>query len=145
MRLIKHQMQPCPVSCVSTCMAMLSGRPVDEVIAIVHERYRAFGLSLREMMTELGIEFQSFDTCDDNNLGLVGAYLVHVPSLNFVGGNHQILIEITEDDYYVIDPVQGRADRKYYVKRGEATGALEVELHGYSLDAFIDAAWLAAR
>lgn len=144
-QLIKHQIQPCPVSCVSTCMAMLIDQPAAEVVEKVHLRYREQGLSLRQMMGELGIEFQSFDTCDDNPLDSVGAYLCTAPSLNIVAGTHQIIVEVTEDDYFVHDPVMGRDDRKFYTKRGQATGDLEVDLQGFSVDAFIPHSWLSNR
>jgi hypothetical protein len=75
----------------------------------------------------------------------VGAYLVTVPSLNITGGTHQIVIEITEDDYHVIDPVQGRAGRRYYTARGRALGDLEHELASFTLDAFVPVEYFAQR
>lgn len=145
MRLINHQTQPCPVSCVSTCLAMLLDRPAEAVIEQFHKRYREHGISMREMLSQLAIPFNSFDTCDDRLLDSVGAYLVVVPSLNITGGTHQILIEVTEDDYYVIDPVMGRQGRRYYVNRGAASGDLEIELNSFTIEAFIDASWLRSR
>ena len=145
-RFIKHQMQPCPVSCVCTCLAMLSGLPAPTVIAKWHDKYREGNTSLRVILDDLKVEFSSFDTCDNPSLCDEGVYLCTAPSLNNVAGTHQILIELTEDDYYVIDPVQGREDRKYYVKRGESGGDnLSVELRGFTIDAFVSAEWLKAR
>lgn len=144
-RLIKHQMQPCPVSCVSTCLAMLSGLPAQEVIDLYHSGYRDHSIKLRAMLDGLGIEFHSFDSVDGGELCYEGAYLCTTPSLNIRGGVHQVIIELTDTDYFVLDPVMGREDRLYYVKRGAASSDLEVELGGFVVDAFIPAAWLAAR
>lgn len=145
-RLIQHQTQPCPVSCVSTCLAMLKAAPADEVIEKMHLRYREKGMTMREMLDELQIPFESFDTCGHSGLEEYGAYLCTVPSLNIVGGTHQIIIEMTlDDDYHVVDPVQGRDGRKYYVKRGQASGEHEVELGGFMIDALIRRDYLERR
>ena len=142
--LIKHQMQPCPISCVATCIAMVAGIPAVEAVERFHKRYREDGLSLRKILNELGIPFTSFDSADDASLGDEGAYLCTAPSLNIVAGTHEIIIEVTGDDYFVIDPVMGREDRKYYVKRGQASG-LAIDLGGFKIDAFISADWLKGR
>jgi hypothetical protein len=142
--LIKHQMQPCPVSCVSTCIAMVAGIPAAEAVQRFHKRYREDGLSLRKILNELGIPFTSFDSADDTGLTEEGAYLCTAPSLNIVAGTHEIVIEVTGDDYFVIDPVMGREDRKFYVKRGQASG-LAIDLGGFTIDAFISAEWLKSR
>lgn len=145
-RFITHQTQPCTVSCVSTCLAMLLDEPAEGVIEQVHAKYRTGNTSLRELMNELDIPFTSFDTCDNVALADVGAYLVSVPSLNFQGGVHQLIIEVTEDDYFVIDPVKGRDDRLYYGRRSETfPSENEIELGGFHVDAFIDAEWLRGR
>lgn len=143
-RHISHQMQPCPVSCVSICLAMVAGLPADMVIAQFHDEYRGGGLSLRNMLDSLGVPFKSFDSADDNILNEDGAYLCAAPSLNIEAGTHEIIIEVTEDGYFVIDPVMGREGRKYYVVRGQGSG-LAVEIGGFSIDAFVSSEWLASR
>ena len=143
--LVKHQMQPCPVSCVSTCLAMIAGKSAAEVIERFHVEYRKGGLSLRTMLDGLGVPFKSFDTADEPMLEWEGAYICTAPSLNIQGGTHQIIIEVTGENYWVLDPVMGREERLYYVKRGESKEANQVDLNGFTLDAFIDAEWLRAR
>lgn len=143
--MIKHQMQPCPVSCVSTCLAMVAGKPAAEVVDKFHIDYRKGGLSLRFMLNELGVPFKSFDSADEPMLEWEGAYICTAPSLNIQGGTHQIIVEITESDYWVVDPVMGREGKLYYVKRGCEKTELEVSLGGFVMDAFIDAEWLRAR
>jgi len=121
---------------------MVVGKPVSEVVSLMHIRYREQGMSLREMLVELGVSFRSFDSCENNNLDCIGAYLCTVPSLNMQGGNHEIVIELTDDDYFVLDPVKGRDGKFYYEKRGEALDDLAVELGGFAIDAFIPREWL---
>lgn len=144
--LIKHQIQPCPVSCVCTCLAMVAGVPVPGVITKWHDKYRKGNTALRVILDDLKIPFTSFDTCDNTSLCEEGVYLCTAPSLNIVAGTHQILIEVTDDDYYVIDPVRGREDRKYYVKRGlQESAMLAVDLGGFTIDAFVSREWLEGR
>lgn len=144
--LIVRQMQPCPVSCVSTCLAMLAGRPAAEVIEEMHKPYREGDLTLRDMLNFLGIEYTAFFSVDNPPLADEGAYLCTAPSLNIEAGNHQILIEVTDEAYFVLDPVQGREDRKYYVPRGQSSGdPLAIELGGFVVDAFISRSHLAEK
>ena len=136
--IITHQMQPCPYSCVSTCLAMIAGRPAQEVIEEMHQPYRAGELTLRQMLERLGIEYTAFFSLDCPPLADEGVYLCTSPSLNIEGGNHQILIEVTDEGYFVFDPVQGRDGRKYYVARGRGEGIpLAIDLGGFVVDAFI--------
>ena len=144
--LIIRQTQPCPLSCVSTCLAMIVGRPADEVIAELHKPYRDGDLTLREMLEYLGIQYTAFFSVDCPPLADEGVYLCTSPSLNIEAGNHQILIEVTDDGYFVFDPVQGREDRKYYVARGKGDGdPLAVDLGGFVVDAFIQRSYLVER
>ncbi len=136
--LINHQMQPCPVSCVSTCMAMLVNEPVSVTVNRFHDAYRDGSLTLRSMLDRLGLGYTAFYSIDCPAMVDEGAYLCTAPSLNIEAGNHQILIELTDDGYYVHDPVMGRHDRKFYVARGAAPdNPLAVDLGGFIIDAFI--------
>lgn len=144
--LISHQIQPCPVSCVCTCLAMVAGLPVPDVITKWHDKYREGNTALRVILDDLKIQFTSFDSCDNASLCEEGVYLCTVPSLNIVAGTHQILVEVTADNYYVIDPVRGREGKKYYVRRGLGESAmLAVELGGFVIDAFVSREWLECR
>ena len=144
--IITPQMQPCPYSCVSTCLAMIVGRPAQEVIEEMHQPYRDGDLTLRQMLERLGVEYTAFFSLDCPPLADEGVYLCTSPSLNIEGGNHQILIEVTDEGYFVLDPVQGRKDRKYYVARGKGDGiSLAVDLGGFVVDAFISRDHLLAK
>lgn len=142
---ITHQTQPCNTSCMSTCLAMIVNKPAQEIIDQYHEKYRTQCTPLRDMLNSLGVPFTSFDTADHPNLTEVGVYMVTVPSLNIRAGTHQILIEVRDFDYVVIDPVKGKPGRFYYVNRGEAKGEFEVDLGGFGIDAFISWHYLKDR
>lgn len=136
--LITLQMQPCPVSCVSTCMAMIVERPAADLIKEFHQAYRDGDITLRNMLDFLGVGYTAFYSVDCPPLAEEGVYLCTAPSLNIQAGNHQILIEVTDDGYFVFDPVQGRDDRMFYVARGKGEGdPLAVDLGGFVVDAFI--------
>ena len=136
--IISHQMQPCPYSCVSTCLAMIVGRPARAIIEEMHQSYRDGELTLRQMLERLGVEYTAFFSLDCPPLANEGVYLCTSPSLNIEAGNHQILIEVTNTGYFVFDPVRGREGRKYYVVRGEGEGdLLAVDLGGFVVDALI--------
>lgn len=142
---IKHQTQPCTTSCVSTCLAMIVNKPVQEIVDRFHADYREHCTSLRVMLNALNVPFTSFDSADHPLLSEVGVYMVTVPSLNIRAGTHQILVEVTDFDYQVIDPVEGIEGRFYYVNRGAAKEPFEVDLGGFSIDAFISWTYLKDR
>lgn len=140
---LQHQTQPCGHSCVSAALAMLVGKPVNEIVERFHDEYRAGRLSMRSMLDSLGVPFQSFDSADLPDLSNSGAYLITTPSLNILGGVHQCVLEIGPSDYQVLDPVAGREGKRRYVKRGEAgDDPTAVELGGFTVDAFIPREWL---
>ena len=144
--IVSHQMQPCPYSCVSTCLAMIVGRPAQAIIEEMHQPYRDGELTLRQMLESLGVEYTAFFSLDCPPLADEGVYLCTSPSLNIEGGNHQILIEVTDENYVVLDPVQGRDERKYYVARGKGEGIpLAIDLGGFVVDAFISRDHLMVR
>lgn len=144
--LIIHQMQPCPVSCVATCLAMLVGRPAAEVIDEVHKPYRDGDITLREALDYLEVKYTAFYSVDNPPVADEGVYICTAPSLNIEAGTHQILIEVTDEDYFVLDPVKGREGRKYFVPRGKGNGdPLAIDLGGFVVDAFVSRAHLVER
>lgn len=125
---------------------MLVDEPVQGLIDRFHERYRGGATSMGQLLRELEIPFTSFDSCDLPMLIDHGAYLVSVPSLNIQGGMHQIIIEVTDDNYYVQDPVMGFGGKLFYGRRNETFPVEgEVELNGFVIDAFIGREWFEGR
>lgn len=143
--LCEHQTQPCKFSCVSTSLAILAGRPVEEFYARFHQRYWEDRLSIGDALRELGIPFKSFDSAERNSIEEPAIYLCNVPSLNVVGGGHQVVIEILDDaDWRVYDPAQGvlvdGQPRKYYTAHipDNESEPLAVQMKGgYNVDAAV--------
>lgn len=146
---IKHQSQPTSNTCVTTCLAMLAGKPVADLIEQgIHHDYTVGDAGYRELFEKLGLNFRSFDTADRNSMVLDGGvYLVGVPSLNIVGGMHEILVEIASDgDWTIFDPnymaqhkqADGNPPLYYDVPGGMMRDdPLSVELSsGYTVEAF---------
>lgn len=136
--LIVHQQQPCNRSCVSTSIAMILGLPAKVVIDKWDEEYHRDGVSLRTILDYYKIPFKSFDTADRNGMADCpsGYYLVTVPSLNFVGGNHQIAVALDNEKlgYIAYDPQQGTGV-KYYTSETPLPDGNAVHITGgYQLD-----------
>ena len=145
--LIKHQKQPCPTSCMSTCVAMVAGLPAGTVRRLMHDRYHKGVINLGHMLDELGIPYTSFDSAQDDNARLdqVGAYFCTMPSLNTDGGQHAMVIEVTATTWHVLDPNRGKLGRRrHYIKRGKHARK-GVELNGYTVNAFVSHDWLKDR
>lgn len=137
--LITHQQQPCPTSCVSTCIAMILGEPVAAVRDRIHAVYHEAQLSLAELLTREGIEYIDFRTADRINIDRPGVYICAVPSLNMKNTFHQVLIErLACGTWAVFDPNKGKEGRYYYVAASAADEKYAVELDG----AFIVEAYL---
>ncbi len=143
--LISHQTQPTHNSCFSTCLAMIKALPVGVVVSELHDRYFAGDMSTRRALDDQKIPFVSFDTADLPVFDRDGAYLVGVPSLNWEGGMHQVIVECFEGMMVVHDPALGRPGCKYYVAVVREGATDEVKLNGFVIDAFVDRAYLAER
>ncbi len=96
---IVHQFQPTPTTCVHTCLAMVLGKPVEEVIA---EIGLPQGLNQEDLLASL----RRYDLM--HAMTLFGALwtgwqFVVVPSLNVRGGTHQVLVHY-DQGYTVLDP-----------------------------------------
>lgn len=115
--MLAHQTQPCPVSCVVTCVAIITGWPVEAVKKRFHVRYRETDLTLGGIFRELNIPFTNFQTADSPSIGdLDGVILVGVPSLNIQGGMHQIVINMYQEsmEWSVYDPNEGMEGKLFY-------------------------------
>lgn len=144
--LITHQSQPTGNTCFSTCLAMIKGDPATYVVSQIHEWYFDSSelVSTRQALDRLEIPFESFDTADLPHFQKDGVYLVAAPSLGAQGWMHQILCEVFDGQFVVLDPCAGRPDAKYYTA-APTDDPLSVKLHGYVIDAFISRAYLEQR
>lgn len=116
-QLLRLQQQPCQISCVCTSIAIILGLPAQVVINNYHKKVWEEGYSISDILTEYGIEFFYFNSAKRNGLNDVesGYYLVAVPSLNNLGGMHQMVVELDakEQRMAVLDPQEGTGF-KYY-------------------------------
>lgn len=143
--IIQHQMQPCPVSCVTTCMAMISGVPVGKLMDEFHAEYRNGDLSVGDMLRNLNIEFEDFRSSDRVSIFEDGVYLVCTPSLNIQGGMHQVVIEMADGEWSVFDPNMGREGRLFYTADASAELPAVFFGAGYTVEARIDRGFLARQ
>lgn len=95
-----HQFQPTPYTCVHTCLAMLLGKPVAEVI---EEIGLPHGLNQHDLLNSL----EKYDVM--HAMTLFGALwtgwqFATVPSLNVRGGMHKVLVHWEAGKYRVLDP-----------------------------------------
>ena len=145
--LITHQTQPTCNTCFSTCLAMIKGDPAGYVVSQIHEWYFNSNelVSTRQALDRLEIPFESFDTADLPYFQKDGVYLVAVPSLNSMGWMHQILCEVFDGQFIVLDPCAGLSvDQKYYTAT-QTEDPSQVKLNGYVIDAFIPRTYLERR
>lgn len=144
--IIRHQTQPTCNSCFSTCLAMIKGDPASYVVSQIHDWYfdSSALVSTRQALDYLEIPFESFDTADLPFFQKDGVYLVAAPSLGQPGWMHQILCEVFDGEYVVLDPYMNKEDSKYY--SASLTGdPRQVKLHGYVIDAFVPRSYLLER
>jgi len=95
-----HQTQPTPYTCAHTCLAMVLGRPVEEVM---HEVKELAGMNTHDLLNAL----ERYGVM--HALTMFGALwsgwqLVTVPSLNVRGGTHKVLVHWEAGKYHVLDP-----------------------------------------
>ena len=138
---IVPQMQPCEKSCVSTSIAMVLGRPVEEVRAEFHEGYMAHILTVVEYLARFGFlatpmytTYEANGEVDDE----AGLYMLSVPSMNMERATHAVLLDyrcLDDNIVMVYDPNAGKEGKKYYVNKHEED-LLENEytLLGFSYD-----------
>ncbi|HHT1687825.1 TPA: hypothetical protein ACTYOT_006075 [Raoultella ornithinolytica] len=113
--MLQHQQQPTFNTCMSACVAMVAGQPVDEVVQRWHQSFHDRTDWLDDALDYYKIPyFYGSQRKAELLYGFI--YFLTVPSLNIQGGLHQILMSLTaERGIEVFDPVMGRPGAKYYV------------------------------
>lgn len=96
--------QPTKQSCVHACLSMVTGIPVGHII----KRFGSRPLSKNDeliVLTEMGIYPITLPVSVQPLMVLGNIFMVTVPSLNIKGGNHAVVVEVTQDmDINVYDP-----------------------------------------
>ena len=100
------QKQPTSITCVQACLAMALNVNVQKVILTFGERSMN-QQALTCALTQCGIVWNQFTM---GTLMFDGWYFAVVPSLNHVGGNHQVLLcwEHETGKLKVLDPAIAR-------------------------------------
>lgn len=113
---IIHQQQPDDMSCSHTCLAMLLGIPVSEVV----KRIKTFdgGMNTKDLYGALDICKFEWNALIFNNLVVNGFYMATVPSVNVQSGGHAVILELTDEKITVHDPNKGREGKKFYGEGG---------------------------
>lgn len=110
---MKHQTQPTGDSCVVTCCAMLTGRPVGELLEEFQDQLWARKVVTEEILQRLDVQYRRvFYEGGTVFKGFV--YLIVVPSLNSRAEFHQIILDCRPDNPVVYDPARGYPGRLYY-------------------------------
>jgi hypothetical protein len=115
--------QPTPVTCVHTCLAMVTGESIDALV----DRFGNHGLSFDEeatVLVEHGI-FPVITTGQSREFPGYGVYLVSTASLNLPGRLHRLVVEVTEDEGFIVhDPNTGRGGVQAYARDSLTVGDL---------------------
>lgn len=135
-----HQRQPDQKTCLSACMAMALGKPVEEVIDGFHEEYMERCCRASEYLSKQGMLCREVAMVD--NILMKGClYILCVPSLNHQGGFHIVLGDTRDGEFTVYDPQMGNEGKLYYSRTGKEDDLavmlkywiVEVEILGYGL------------
>lgn len=98
-----------------TCLAMLTGRPVDdpELMAIHEVIWSDAGADLGKVLDHLGIVHRPRVGKDTIEAGK--CYLVTVPSLNTPGSFHWVIFD-ARNGHEVLDPAEGFEGKLFYTR-----------------------------
>ncbi|OKP16218.1 hypothetical protein [Serratia fonticola] len=131
--MIEHQQQPTFNTCMSACIAMVVSRPVGEVVELWHEKLQSKAAGIDNALDYYGIPY-FYGHPRSAALWNGFIYFLTVPSLNIVGGLHEVIAILVEgQDPVLFDPGMGRPGSKYYVF-GEPKMDSEVEIISWTVD-----------
>lgn len=114
---VEQLQQPGATSCVLTCVAMVTGVPIETYIARFGEGPQSSEVEISALI-ESGIFPMAIPHGGPHPFPLAGVYLVSVPSLNLFGQLHRVVVEASRQTYLVYDPNAGRKSVQAYPKTG---------------------------
>ena len=85
---LTRQVQPSPMSCAQTCIAMAMDVPVADVIKLLGDK----GMTQRQLLSALDRFGLVWNRLVFDTIVHTGWYFASVPSLNVKGGMHQVLV-----------------------------------------------------
>lgn len=145
MREIIHVTQTLPDNCTSACLAMITGKSIEEVTEEFHELYKAVQTDpfkyLRNLGYSITVPNTDRDYFADLSMEYSGVYLVTVPSLHKDGAAHHVVFDRREEGVYTLyDPCEGMGYgcRFYVPPKWEAQeNENTVELKWFSVDCVV--------
>ena len=121
--IVEHVQQPSSVTCVHSCVSMITGIPVEDYV----KRFGDHALSCHEEYTAL-IETKIFPIAvadsSPHPFPVHGVYLISTPSLNIAGSLHRVVVETSEGDYKVYDPNEGKEGKQVYKSEDVMSGKM---------------------
>lgn len=110
---IIHQQQPTEDSCVSACIAMLTGMDVNEVVQKFHSLYLNSYMTPYEYLTDRQVCLERLYS--DSNINESNIYMVAVPNLDQIARMHSVLVDRRDGKFVVYDPKKGCEGKRYYI------------------------------
>lgn len=111
-----HVTQPTGLTCTSACLAMITFKPVQEVVLEFDAAYNAHDTTPAEYLESLGYAPQRYYTDSFNELAPGHIYLLTVPSVILNGLLHHVVLDFRDElNAIVLDPAMGREGKRYYV------------------------------
>lgn len=117
---IVHQMQPTPVCCTATCIAMALGVPVAELGVRLEDSHGLLDFGI--YLAERGVWLRYLDRGE--RFWPQSLYILSVRSLNKIGTDHALLLDTRSCDcdrsegwcrhWKVYDPNEGREGKEIY-------------------------------
>jgi len=136
---IEHQQQPDDMSCVMTSAAMLVGLSVeDEEIQKFNRDYLHQMATVSSFaMSRAGAIYVRSPLAEERTFIAGNVYVLHVPSLNNIGGGHSIVVD-ARDVLELFDPQKGTG-KKYYGEGGEKLQAYKMvtEIRNYDVFRYV--------
>lgn len=119
MRLIQQRTSD---DCVICCVAMVAGLSYEQAAAAFDDKPPYNEMHELIALTRLGIFIvQERTAIYDNSL-----IILTVPSLNFPGYNHRIVLDTRVPGYKVYDPQNGVPGKEFYAEYNDLKGRSEV-------------------
>jgi len=105
---IIHAQQPTHNTCASACLAMLTQRPIEQIIEEFHHEYQKGHTDELRYLLEKGYDITIPSVKDSFLIRSETICLACVPSLNIKGGMHCVVVDLRSDSAALYDPNYGR-------------------------------------
>ena len=115
--MVRMVTQDLPNNCVSACLSMITGFDLDRVTHEFHDGYHDGEVCMHDYLELVGIKFNKFYSGSRCTLKSGFVYMLTVPSLNYVGGLHEIIVDFSGETPAIFDPAPN--DKNRYTEFGK--------------------------